>query len=285
MPLRGVHDVLSLLEAGISLEDLLTLLALCSARVYAAMMVLPATNDQVIQGVVRNAIALTMGVFVALGQPVHILASLSPLDLAMMAFKEALVGVLIGFAASTVFWIAETVGMLIDNVAGYNFVQQNNPLSGQTSTPIGNMMHQLVVTAFYMLGGMTVFIGLLLDSHAWWPMSATMPNWTVLSDRFFSSTLTEMSEASLKLAGPVLVTLTLIDLGIGLLTKAADKLDPSSLGQPIKAAVAIGMVLVLVTVFFDQVRNELTLRTQAKQLERLGKATSVKAPESKSHGR
>jgi type III secretion protein T len=285
MPLRGVHDVLSLLEAGIGLEEVLILLALCSVRVYAAMMVLPATNDQIIQGLVRNAIALMVGIFIALGQPIHDLAGLSTFDLAVMGFKEALIGVVIGFAASTVFWIAEAVGMLIDNVAGYNFVQQNNPLSGQTSTPMGNMMNQLVVTAFFMMGGMTVFIGLLIDSHVWWPMSGAMPNWTLLSDRFFSATLTQLSEVSLKLAGPVLVTLTLIDLGIGFLTKAADKLDPSSLGQPIKAAVALGMVLVLVTVFFDQVHDQLTLRVQAKQLEKLGKATAAKDVESKALSR
>jgi type III secretion protein T len=71
----------------------------------------------------------------------------------------------------------------------------------------------------------------------------------------------------------VLVTLVLIDLGIGLLNKAAEKLEPSSLAQPIKGATAVAMVVLLVSVFFDQVRSELTLRPQAQRLERIGTAT------------
>lgn len=273
----NIDGAVALLGLGMNFKEVLSIVALSSVRVYAAMLVLPATNDQLIQGVVRNGIALTIGLFVAFGQPAQLVADATPLQLLLLSLKEVAIGTLIGFAMSIVFWTAEIVGMLIDNIAGFNSVQQNNPLTGAQSTPLGNLLGQMAVVGFYTLGGMMVFVGLLLDSHRWWPLSGAMPDWPHLADRFLSAQVTSLSDAALKIAGPVLVTLVLVDIGIGLLTKAAEKLEPSSLAQPIKGATAVAMVVLLVAVFFDQVRSELTLRPQAMRLERIGTATGPAA--------
>jgi type III secretion protein T len=274
----SIEGAIAMLGLGTNFKEVLSMVALSSVRVYAAMLVLPATNDQLIQGVVRNGIALTIGLFVAFGQPAALVTDATPVTLLFLTLKEVLIGTLIGFAMAIVFWTAEIVGMLIDNIAGFNSVQQNNPLTGAQSTPLGNLLGQLAVVGFYTLGGMMVFVGLLLDSHRWWPLSGAMPDWPYLADRFLSAQVTNLSETALKIAGPVLVTLVLIDLGIGLLNKAAEKLEPSSLAQPIKGATAVAMVVVLVSVFFEQVRSELTLRPQAQRLERIGTATGGTAP-------
>jgi type III secretion protein T len=261
-----------LYELALNAKALLALVAVCTVRIYAAMLVLPATNDQLITGPVRNGMAISFGVFVAYGQPVDLAANLNVLQLMSMVLKEAMVGMLIGFAMSTIFWIAEGVGMLIDNQAGFNNVQQTNPLSGQQSTPVGNLLAQLAISGFYMLGGMMVFVGLLFDSFQWWPLQGSMPDWLQLMERFLPGEVTSLAETTLKIAGPVLVTLVLIDLGIGLLGKAAEKLEPNSLGQPIKGATAMLMLVVLIAVFFSQVRPELSLKPLAARFERMAKS-------------
>ncbi|ABM31062.1 type III secretion protein SpaR/YscT/HrcT [Paracidovorax citrulli AAC00-1] len=248
---------------------MLGLLALCCARFYAAMLVLPATNDQLLLGRVRNGTVLLLGAFVAWGQPSGLLESTSPLVFIALVVKEALIGMLIGFAVSVVFWAAEGVGMLIDNQAGYNNIQQTNPLSGQQSTPVGNLLMQLAIVGFYMLGGMMVFVGLLFDSYDWWPLTGMMPSWPVLAERFFPDEVAGYAQTVLKIAGPVLMTLMLIDLGMGLLSKAAEKLEPGSLAQPIKGAATMLLLVLLVGVFFHQVREQLTLRPVAQRLERI----------------
>lgn len=266
-------DILSggeaLIQLGLNIKALLLLLALCTVRIYAAMLVMPATNDQLIQGVVRNGLAMTFGLFVAIGQPLGLVDQLNPLQWMVLALKEGLIGILLGFAVGTVFWTAEGVGMLIDNQAGYNNIQQNNPLSGQQSTPVGNLLSQLAIGGFYMLGGMTVFVGMLLDSFTWWPIKGATPDWPQLLERFLPTQISSLTDTTLKIAAPVLVTLMLIDLGIGLLGKAAEKLEPNSLGQPIKGAVAMLMLVMLVTVFFAQVRPQLSLKPTVERIERM----------------
>jgi type III secretion protein T len=260
---------LQLFQLGADLKGLLGILALCTVRIYAAMLVLPATNDQILHGQTRNGVALGFGLFVATGQPPDLLTHFSVIEIVTLTAKEGLIGMLIGFAVSTVFWMAEGVGMLIDNQAGYNNVQQQNPLSGQQSTPVGNLLSQLAIVAFYMLGGMMVFVGLLLDSYEWWPLKGTLPSWPTLLERFLPAQVEGYAETTLKIAGPVIVTLMLIDLGIGLLGKAAEKLEPNSLGQPIKGATAMLMLVMLVSIFFNQARPELSIRPIAQRLEQL----------------
>jgi type III secretion protein T len=259
----------ALFQLGLNIKGLLLLLALCTVRIYAAMLVMPATNDQLIQGVVRNGLAMTFGLFVAIGQPLNLADGLSALQWTALALKEGFIGMLLGFAVATVFWTAEGVGMLIDNQAGYNNIQQNNPLTGQQSTPVGNLLSQLAIGGFYMLGGMMVFVGMLLDSFKWWPIKGVAPDWPQLLERFLPTHVSGQAETLLKIAAPVLVTLLLIDLGIGLLGKAAEKLEPNSLGQPIKGAVALLMLVMLVVVFFAQVRPQLSLKPVVQRVERM----------------
>jgi type III secretion protein T len=70
----------------------------------------------------------------------------------------------------------------------------------------------------------------------------------------------------LKLAAPVLIVVMLIDVGIGLLSRSAEKLEPASLAQPIKGVVAVLMLLVMVSVVFEPLRQYLVPRGVVQQL-------------------
>jgi len=262
-PLGGTLSLIHLAESG---KSLLTLLALSSLRGYVAMLVLPATNDQVLQGVIRNALALTLGLFVAMGQPLHAVDGIGTLALAGLMAKEAMAGLLLGYAIATVFWVAESVGVLIDNQAGYNNVQQTNPLSGEQSTPVGNLLSQLAISGFYLLGGLIAFAGVLFESFQWMPLGAMSPDWAGILERFLQAQVTSYASAIVTIASAVVVVLLLIDLGIGLIAKTADKLEPNNLAQPIKGAVALLMLVMLVAIFFEHVRPQLALHAIAREL-------------------
>jgi len=256
----------ALIHLGESSKSLLTLLAMCSLRAYVAMLVLPVTNDQVLQGVVRNGLALTIGFFIAMGQPLHVVENISTITLLAIMAKEGLIGLLLGYAISTVFWIAEGVGVLIDNQAGYNNVQQSNPLSGEQSTPVGNLLSQLAISGFYMLGGSMALVGLMFESFQWWPLNELMPSWSQMLEQFLQVQVSSYLQTVVKIASAVVMVLLLIDLGIGLIAKTADKLEPNNLAQPIKGAVALLMLVMLVAVFFEQVRPQLALHAMAHDL-------------------
>jgi type III secretion protein T len=258
--------VSSLAELAALMKGVLQLLAVCTLRLYALFIVLPATSESSLQGTVRNGVCLSLGCFIACGQPLQLVAELSaPMLLGLLA-KELLLGLLLGYAASIVFWVAEGVGMLIDNQAGFNNVQQTNPLSAEQSTPMGNLLSQLAISGFYLLGGMLVLVGMVFESFSWWPLGSLAPAWSTILEDFTRVYTGRYLESMVKVAAPVLLVLVLVDLGIGLLGKSAEKLEPNSLGQPIKAAVALSMLSVLVVVFFEQARPALSLQALAREL-------------------
>ncbi|MFP3560491.1 flagellar biosynthetic protein FliR, partial [Paraburkholderia sp. SIMBA_049] len=86
------------------------------------MMIFPPTSDNVVQGRVRTALALLWGSFVAYGQR-GLLEQGDATILVGIGLKEALIGVGLGFAASTVFWAAESVGTYVDDLTGFNQLQ------------------------------------------------------------------------------------------------------------------------------------------------------------------
>ena len=258
-----------LAHIGTAFGDILKTIALCSLRLYVVFTVLPATAGDAVQGMVRNGMVVLFGMFIAAGMPSSDVGNIPAASWLALAIKEALIGLMLGFAVSTVFWVAECVGALIDTQAGYNNVQMTNPLSGQQSTPVSDTLLQLMIAVFFSLGGMLVLLGALFESFKVWPLLAPMPSMKGFSDVFFLSEVDHMMTMTVKFAAPVLLVLVLIDIGFGLVTRAADKLEPHSLAQPVKGAVTMLLLALLCGVFVAEVRQFLLPLDLMPRLQKL----------------
>lgn len=249
------------------------LMALYMIRFLAAMSVLPATGEQIVNGTSRTGIAAMLAFFLATGQPVNALEGLSGAEIGVIAAKEMLIGVALGFVMSIAFWVVEFAGALIDNAAGYNSVQLNDPLNGQQSTPVSNMLNKLSLAVFFSLGGMIYFAQTMYESYQVWPLLKLMPSVEGAKAIFFIQLYDSIFVSVIKLAAPFLLVLLLIDVGIGMLTRSAEKLEPSSLAQPIKGAVTIIMLTMFVSLAFDQLRHLLVPRGIIEQVMPASAAT------------
>lgn len=248
-------------------QDLLLATALASLRLLAAFTLMPPMGQQFMSGYIRGGLVVIVATFVAFGLPADSATHLSALEWAGFAGKETMIGLMMGYAASTVFWVAESVGALIDTQAGYNSVQLSNPMSGEQSTPVSNLLLQTMVAVFFQLGGMLVFIGVMFDSYHAWPLFASMPVMANVTDLFIVAQTDSMMTSIVKFAAPVLLILMLIDIGFGIVTRSADKLEPSSLSQPVKGAVTMLMLALLMGVMITQVRHLLLPTGLLQQLQ------------------
>jgi type III secretion protein T len=235
--------------------DFFKLMLVSSVRTLAMLYVLPPTSPQFITGGVRGALVVAMAFFVAAGLPVESLPPTGSPVLAAYVLKEVVIGLVLGFAASTVFWTAECVGALFDTQAGYNNVQMTNPMSDQQSTPVSTLLLQFVVAVFYLIGGITAVFGVLFESFRIWQPLAPFPSMGAVAETLFVQQMDTMMSAVVKIAAPVLIILVLIDVGFGLITRAADKLEPSSLSMPVKGGVLMLLLSLLVGLFVEQMRR------------------------------
>lgn len=245
---------------------LMMLLGLSSIRLYVIFSIFPPTADGILQGVVRNGVVLLLGSFVAYGQPLFVMETMSTTMMIVMALKEALVGLVLGFAASTVFWVAESAGTYIDDLTGYNNAQVTNPLRDEQATPTSILLSQVASVAFWTLGGMTFLLAIVYESYNWWPIASNAPIATNVVESFVLSQTDTLMQTVAKLAAPIMFVLVLIDIAFGFASKSAQKLDLINLSQPVKGAVTVFILALFVGIFVDQVKDQLVLKGLAEQL-------------------
>ncbi|CAB3764328.1 type III secretion system export apparatus subunit SctT [Paraburkholderia humisilvae] len=251
------------------LDGYLTLIGVCSLRLYVMMVMLPPTADGVLQGVVKNAIVILFSSYVAYGQPAALLDTLHGVVLFELAVREGLIGLVLGFSASIVFWVATAAGAYIDDLAGYNNVQLTHPLSSEQSTPTSTLLEQIAIMAFWSLGGMTFLLGALYQSYQWWPLASAHPDMSSIIESFVIRQTDSLMQGVVKLAAPIVFALVLIDLAFALATRSAAKLDLMSLSQPVKGAVTVLLLALFAGLFIDQVKDQITLRDLSKQMQLL----------------
>ncbi len=241
-------------------------IGLCSVRILIVLIIIPVTNDQVLQGLVRNGIVMLLSTFVAYGQPISI-EHLSALNLCLIVGKEAVLGLVLGFAASTVFWVAEGVGVFIDDLTGFNNIQISNPTRSDTSTPTSALLGQIAITAFWALGGMMFLLGALYQSFQWWPLLSIEPMPREILESFVLHQTDTLMQMICKVAAPMVLILVLIDLAFGFLGKGAERLDTMSLSMPVKGAMTILLLAIFIGTFFQQIKEQLALKEISAQFQ------------------
>lgn len=246
----------------------LTLLGLCSIRMYIVMFIFPPTGDGVLQGSTRNGMALLWSSFVAYGQQA-LLPRLHGAFLVEAVVKEAFIGLVLAFAASSVFWIAEGAGVYVDDLTGYNELQIKNPSRGDQMTLTSTLLSQTVIASFWLLGGMMCLLGTIYESYHWWPLDSVTPVAANIVESFVLQETDTMMQSIAKIAGPLMLVLLLVDLGLGLVTAVAEKLELNSLAHPIKGALNVLMLSLLIAIFVDSLHVQISLATLAQQFRAL----------------
>ncbi len=263
-----MENLQQLMQLHGSIAGILVTMVLCSLRIWVAFFIIPVMSDQALQGMTRNSIALLLGIFVAYGSPL-LSTTISPLVLISIMVKEAILGLILGFSAATVFWVAEGVGFLIDDLSGFNNVQVSNPMRSDTSTPTSSMLLQLSITAFWCLGGMIFFLGALYQSFKWWPVVSLQPASMPILESFILTYTDSLMQTIVKLATPMMLILIMVDFSFGFLAKGAEKIDTMSLSMPVKGAVTLLLLAIFVSIFVDQVHSQLSLQGIAQKIDTL----------------
>ena len=229
-------------------------------RPAVAFMVLPATSEPAMTATIRHLLCVVFSVHVVAGaSPADFMAIATPQGLALVAVREGLIGFTIGFAAGQGFWIAQSVGAYVDNMAGYNNVQLTNPSSSEQNTPVSDIMLQLFVAVFWTSGGMLLLLGVMGETYRWWPVLEATPRWPALPEAFAELQLTHLMRSVVSLSMPILFLLAFLDIGLGLVARAAKNVDTSPLGTPLKSATALLALMLFSSVFLEDIRSYLAL--------------------------
>jgi type III secretion protein T len=221
-------------------QPLLTFI-LCMVRPLTAFRVAPLLGGTVIPVQALSALGMALALLfywpAAAGAPENLVLSWM---LVLLVIKEAVIGLIIGFLLGTLFWVAQSLGFLMDNQRGASQAQAADPLSGDQLSPFASLFFQFAAMLFFSSGAFVSFIGMLMESYVLWPLFAPLPSLT--GSALFNLMLLQ-ADAILRMAvllgAPVLALCFLTDFGLGLVNRFAQQLNVFVLSMPLKSAVVL----------------------------------------------
>ena len=160
---------------------------------------------------------------------------------------EFLLGLILGFACSFIFYGIQMAGSLLDTQIGFGMVNVLDPQFGQQVPLIGNFKYILALLVFLATNGHHLFLAALFQSFRLIPVS-----FGVFRPEMADIAVDMVAGAciiALKISLPVLVSLLLTDIALGILARTMPQMNIFVVGVPGKIIVGI-FVLSLALPFY-----------------------------------
>ncbi|MDD5672926.1 MAG: flagellar biosynthetic protein FliR [Chitinivibrionales bacterium] len=159
---------------------------------------------------------------------------------ALLAIKEFLIGVIVGFVASLIFTVIQFAGHLADSQMGFAFVELVDPFTDMPVTTLGQMW-TLVFTIFFLMINGHYFMLLAMEKS--FTVIPIIGGQHIASDRvvwFVSGLIGNVFALSLKLAAPIFVTLMFTTMSLGIISRTVPQLNVFFVGLPL--AIVLGFI-------------------------------------------
>jgi len=175
-------------------------------------------------------------------------AAAEPLALLPFAFaigRELLIGTLAGFAAVLVFGALQITGSLMGLGSGFAAGQILNPAMEETGSALDQLFVMTALLIFLAINGHHAFLLGLKRTFDLIPLQGPLPE---LSPQGLMGLTSGMITAGVQMSLPLLGTLLLSDVTLGLLARVAPQMHVFFLGIPLK--VGIGLLALTVALSF-----------------------------------
>ncbi|MBN1524468.1 MAG: flagellar biosynthetic protein FliR [Spirochaetales bacterium] len=172
----------------------------------------------------------------------------SIVDFFLLVTGEALIGIIIGFFLALVYSVFQLSGQFFAFQMGFGASSVFDPLA-QVEVPLmGQFLNLLAMLVFVSVGGFKkIFISGVYQSFKL-IRAADLIDGREFLMKLFSGTMGKLFETALTIAFPIVGTLFIVSVCMGLLAKAAPQMNLLMLGFPISIGVAF-LVLFLVIPF------------------------------------
>lgn len=175
----------------------------------------------------------------------------------ILVAQQILIGIAMGFTMQVFMQLFVVAGQLIAMHMGLGFASMVDPSNGVTVTVLSQFHLMLVTLLFLSMNGHLAMIEIMAESFYALPVgTAFMSNNALLA---LASSGTWMFGSALLMALPAVAALMIINLSLGVVTRAAPQLNIFALGFP--AMLILGLCIVMITMsgylpLFDRYTKE-----------------------------
>lgn len=174
-------------------------------------------------------------------------------DIAWLAAKEVLTGLCLGFMTRLFFFAISVGGNLIATSTGLANGQLFNPALGVSTTTVEQFYATIATLLFLSLNGHHTFLIGLTQSFDLIPLSLDGTEFALMIDKFKDTGLILQSvvEAGIKVSAPVLVAMFILNVVMGVISRAVPQVNVLMTSMPVNfmAAVFVMMLAIPALVF------------------------------------
>jgi flagellar biosynthetic protein FliR len=208
---------------------------LALARASAWTVITPPFRTLAIPVRVRIALAVALSLAIA-PQLAPDVADFSATGLITSVVAQVAVGLALGFVVMLLLAAVQAAGHIIDVLAGFGLASIYDPMSGAASSPFGRLYELLATVLLFAVNGHVVLVRGFLRSFEAIP--ATSLDLGALAE-LLTDGLSSMLIAAVQIALPLGAALFVADIALGLLGRAAPRINVLVLGLGAKALIAL----------------------------------------------
>lgn len=168
------------------------------------------------------------------------------IDYAVIVLKEAVVGLLIGFAASLCNYIILFAGRIIDMDMGFAMVNVFDPVTKEQVSISGTLYNYLIMLCLLCSGMHTYVLRALIDSYQLIPINEAVFNINGLYQGMLEF-LSDYVIIGFRICLPIFMSIMVLNVVLGVLAKVAPQMNMFVVGMQLK--ILTGLVVMFVTVY------------------------------------
>jgi flagellar biosynthesis protein FliR len=163
----------------------------------------------------------------------------------LLILKEAVIGLMIGICAYIIFTAVQIAGGFIDFEMGFAMANIIDPQTGTQSPLMGQFLNVLLTFVLLATNGHHLILDGIFYSYEFLPVNQLFPNFgdegTV---EFVMKMFAAVFAIAFQIAAPIVATLLLVTVALGITGKTVPQLNIFVVGFPIK--IAIGFIVLFI---------------------------------------
>lgn len=175
-----------------------------------------------------------------------------PLGMILLFAGEILLGLALSLVIQFLFAGIQTGGQVLSFQMGFSMLTFADPLTGATVPVTSHILYMVAMLIFLGCNGHLIMLHGFADSFALAPPGTILLSVPAFEELLYMSG--GMFVLAIKIAGPVMGALFLMEVALGLMSRAAPQMHLITIGMPLKIGVGflfIGMLFSVMGVFIE----------------------------------
>lgn len=178
----------------------------------------------------------------------------------LMLITQLLIGLVLGFIVTIIFTAFQLAAQFYHFQMGFGINQVFDPLSRIQVPILSQLQYLLAILVFVSIGGHHMLIRALYESYKIIPvLDFTNPSTMQFFSNNLSKIFSSMFVLALKISFPLISTMFLVSLTLGLLAKASPQMNILMLGFPIQIGIGIISLIIVMPFFIEMIGHTIDL--------------------------